>query len=318
MQPTIPGIHHITAITGDPQRNIDFFMGLLGLRLIKKTVNFDDPGSYHFYYGDTVGSPTTVLTFFAWPGAARGRHGTGEVGATAFAIPATSLDFWRQRLQAHGLEDTEPAVRFGDRAIAFESPDGMPLELVATAETDARTGWPDGPVPAEHAVRGFHSATLWVPAHPATERVLTEAMGFRRIGEEGSRVRYATGDGGPGAVVDVVALQGAPIVRHGAGTVHHIAWRTPDDPQEQAWRALLEQRGLRVTEVRDRQYFHSIYYVEPGGVLYEIATDTPGFAIDERVDELGTQLKLPPWLEPQRPQIERALPPVHLPAPARD
>jgi glyoxalase family protein len=312
-EPTLPGIHHITAIAGDPQRNIDFYMGLLALRLVKKTVNFDDPGSYHFYYGDDIGRPGTIMTFFAWPSAPRGRVGAGQVGVTSFSIPAGALDFWRERLTSAGVPVTDGGRRWGDRILSFEDPDALPLELIAASEGDDRPGWADGSVPAEYAIRGFHAPTLYVRDIGPSERVLTEVMGFRRAGEEGGRVRFAAGEGRPGEIVDLLAR---PELQpwQAAGTVHHIAWRTPDDAQELAWREDLLRNGLHVTEVRDRTYFHSIYYREPGAILYEIATDQPGFAVDEAPEALGTALKLPSWLESRRAQIERALPPVHLPA----
>ncbi len=310
---TLPGIHHITAIAGDPQQNIDFYVGLLGLRLVKQTVNFDDPASYHLYYGDDLGRPGTIMTFFAWPGAPRGRVGAGQVGVTALSIPATAFDYWRERLASHGIAVEEVPARFGDRVLSFADPDGMPLELIAAA-TDGRTGWASGPVPSEPAIRGFHAPTLYVRDAAPSERLLTEVMGFRSLAAEGGRVRFAAGAGAPGDLVDLVARPGGPSAWQAAGTVHHIAWRTPGDAQQLAWQTELARRGIGVTEVRDRQYFHSIYYREPGGILYEIATDQPGFAIDEEPAELGTHLKLPPWLESRRPQIASALPPIHLPA----
>jgi glyoxalase family protein len=309
---TLPGIHHITAIAGDPQLNINFYVGLLGLRLVKRTVNFDDPASYHLYYGDELGRPGTIMTFFAWPGAPRGRVGAGQVGTTSFSIPASALDYWHERLASHGIAVEKAPARFGERVLAFADPDDMPLELIATG-SDERPGWPSGPIPSESAIRGFHAPTLYLHDIALSERLLTEVMGFRRLGAEGGRVRFAAGAGAPGALVDLLARPDGPRALQAAGTVHHIAWRTPDDAQQLAWQGELAQRGLGVTEVRDRQYFHSIYYREPGGILYEIATDQPGFAADEEPAELGTHLKLPPWLESRRPQIEGALPPLQLP-----
>jgi glyoxalase family protein len=306
------GIHHVTAIASDPQQNVDFYMGLLGLRLVKRTVNFDDPGSYHLYYGDDLGRPGTAMTFFAWPGAPRGRGGTGEVGVTAFSVPFESVHFWRERLAAAGVTVQSDEERWGDRVLALEDLDGMALEIVGARDGDPRPGWADGPVPAEHAVRGFHAPTLVVPALAPSERMLSEIMGFRRVAEDGPRVRFATGEGAPGQTVDLVVRPGDRPLQ-AAGSVHHIAFRTPDDATEAAWQSTLRAHGVGVTEVRDRQYFHSIYYREPGGVLYEIATDEPGFAIDESPDALGTALKLPPWLEQHRARIEDSLPPITLP-----
>lgn len=310
---TLPGIHHITAIAGDPQQNVDFYMGLLGLRLIKKTVNFDDPSSYHLYYGDDLGRPGTILTFFAWPGAARGRAGAGQVGVTSFSVPAVSLQFWWERLADAGVDVTESPTRWGESVLSFADTDGMRLELIGSAVPDERPGWTDGPVPAEHAIGGLHAPTLYVRSVEPSERVLTEVMGFRRVGDDDGRVRFAAAAGRPGDLVDVVPRPDLPS-RQAAGTVHHIAWRTPDDGQERAWQERLIASGLHVTDVRDRQYFRSIYYREPGGILYEIATDQPGFTVDETAAALGTTLKLPPWLESRRAQIERSLPPIALPA----
>jgi len=309
----IPGIHHITVVAGDPQRNLDFYGGVLGLRLIKTTINFDAPDVYHFYYGDEVGHPGTILTFFPFPNAAKGRRGTGTVDAIAFSIPTGSLDYWTARLKDHGLAIGAPTMRFGEIVLSFTDPDGLRLELIAH-DDDTRGGWAGGPVPVEHAIRGFHGATLLVRDTEPTARLLTETMGFTVAGEEGDRTRYAMGDGAPGAQVDLV---GAPDLAPGgvaAGITHHIAWRTPDEESELRWRRELSALGLDVTGVRDREYFRSIYFHEPGGILFEIATDPPGFTVDESVADLGSSLKLPAWYEPRRAQIERALPPLRRPA----
>ncbi len=313
MRGTIPGIHHITAITSDAQRNLDFYSGLLGLRLVKLTVNFDDPGSYHFYYGDALGTPGSILTFFAWPGAPRGRQGTGQTGATSFAIPRESLGYWLARLVQNNVPHEGPETRFGEKVVRFKDFDGLPLELVASGETKERPLWQASPVPAEHAIRGFSGVTLWEDGAERTARLLTETMGFHEVAREGSVTRYAAGEGGPSTYVDLRDATGFWRGSVAAGTVHHVAYRTPTDADQLAWLEKLTDAGLRVTPVQDRQYFHSIYFREPGGVLFEIATDLPGFAIDETPEQLGTGLKLPPWLEPQRPEIERALPPVRLP-----
>lgn len=317
MTPQIPGIHHVTAIASDPQSNVDFYTGVLGLRLIKRTVNFDDPGTYHLYYGDGVGSPGTVMTFFPWPGAPRGRVGTGQVSVTAFAIPSDSVGFWQERLKKVGVALDGPKARFDEQVLSFEDHDGLPLELVASAGDD-RPGWPDGPVPLQHAVRGFFGVTLAEPGPgetcEPTIALLTRGLGFRLVRESGNRSRYAMGGGRQGALLDVQCLPGAPRGQIAVGTVHHVAWRTPDDEQELAWRQQLREYGMDVTPVRDRQYFHSIYFREPGGVLFEIATDPPGFTLDEPLDRLGSSLKLPPWLESRRDLLERMLPPLRLPA----
>jgi catechol 2,3-dioxygenase-like lactoylglutathione lyase family enzyme len=310
----IPGIHHVTAITADPQRNLDFYTGVLGLRLVKLTVNFDDPGSYHFYLGDELGRPGTILTFFAWPGAPRGRQGTGQTAVTAFAIPHATLSFWLGRLTQHGVRYEIPHARFDEQVVAFKDPDGLLLELVADREAAARPGWDGGPVPPEQAIRGFHSVTLWEEGYERTAELLTETMGLRLVANEENTYRYAAeGDEGPGILVDVRCAPGLWRGRVAAGTVHHVAWRTSDDAAQLGWRERLVALGLNVTPVIDRTYFHSIYFREPGGVLFEIATLPPGFTVDEPADALGTSLKLPLWLEPERAEIERVLPPMRLP-----
>lgn len=308
----ILGIHHITAIAGEPQTNIDFYAGVLGLRLVKLTVNFDDPGTYHLYYGDGVGSPGTIITFFPWPKAPRGRRGTGQVTNFAFLIPPAAADYWTERLEQHGVQ-VQATSRFGEPVISFSDPDGLGVELIASGHAVSAGAYERGPVPAAYAIRGFHSATLTEEAYQKTAVLLSETMGFHSVGQEGNRFRYAAGSNQPAAVVDVLC---APEQRRGsvlAGTVHHIAWRTPDDSQQGASLQELIRLGYNVSPVMDRKYFHSIYYREPGGVLFEIATDPPGFSVDEAPDQLGTHLVLPPWLEPDRAQLESILPPLKLP-----
>ena len=310
----ILGIHHITAIAGDPQANLDFYAGVLGLRLVKLTVNYDDPGTYHLYYGDGVGHPGTILTFFPWPNAPQGRRGTGQVTETAFAVPENSIDFWTARLAAHHIEVRGPFERFGDPVISFSDPDGMGLELVATrAALDGRA-WQAGPVPLEFAIRGFHSATLSEPDHRETAALLTDSMGFRLVAEQDNRFRYAIDAGGPAGLVDVLHLPDERPGRVLVGSVHHIAWRTPDDQQQRDWLEELTRLQYGVSPVMDRKYFHSIYYREPGNILFEIATDPPGFSVDEAPEELGSHLVLPPWLEPRRARLEAVLPSLRLEA----
>ena len=316
-----PGIHHVTAIAGSPQENIDFYASLLGLRLVKLTVNFDDPGAYHLYYGDEIGHPGTILTFFSWPGARGGRRGTGQVGATSFAVPPGSIDFWKDRLSSTGVRLAnpveEPERRFGDRVLAFLDPDGLFVELVAHEPAEGWPCWREGPVPAEHAIRGFHSVTLEEEGYVRTQGLLTDTLGFQPVGQEGQVCRFRTGGDGPGNLLDI---RTAPNMQPGivaVGTVHHVAWRAQDDASQQALQRELAGLGYNVTQVLDRQYFRSVYFREPGGVLFEIATDPPGFTVDESVEELGTHLKLPPWLEPERAAIEQVLPPVRLPGAER-
>jgi len=298
MTPSLGGIHHITAIASDPQRNLDFYTGFLGLRLVKKTVNFDDPGTYHFYFGGYDGRPGTILTFFPWPGARRGRQGAGQVTAVAFAVPPGSLRAWELRIAAERLLTDIVVERFGEKVLRMYDPDGMPVELIET---------PAAPV---GSLGLFHCPTLATTDPEATARFLTETLGFRQVAKNGKRLRFGVGEGGIGATIDLCADACTNAGLGGAGTVHHIAWRTPDDQNQREWRDKLASSGHGVTDILDRQYFHSIYFREPGGILFEIATEPPGFTLDEPLESLGTALKLPPWLEPERAKIEAALPAV--------
>jgi glyoxalase family protein len=307
------GLHHVTAIASDPQRNADFYARTLGLRLIKQTVNFDAPDVYHLYYGDGRGTPGTVMTFFPWPGTPRGRRGTGQATTTSFSVPEGSLGWWRQRLGSMGIDASPVEERDGEEAFDFEDPDGLLIELVAHPGTDPAAPWEGSEVPGEHQIRAFHSVTLTESGRAPTHEMLTELLGFRVLAESADRVRYGVGGGGPGRQLDVLLRPEEPSGLVANGTVHHIAWRAPDDETEVRWRAELVDAGVSVTPVIDRQYFHSIYFREPGGVLFEIATDNPGFDTDEPLLELGRRLQLPPWLEPNRAQIEAALPALKLP-----
>ncbi|WP_433295332.1 ring-cleaving dioxygenase [Pseudonocardia sp. CA-142604] len=309
------GLHHVTAIASDPQRNVDFYTQVLGLRLVKRTVNFDAPGTYHLYYGDAQGAPSTLLTFFPWQGVPPGRQGSGLTTATAFSVPPESMGWWQRHLAGLGLEIDGPRTRDGEEVLTLRDPDGLVIDIVA-APGDARSGW-DGVarVPAEHAVRGLYSLTLSERLPDATAEMLAGLLGMRLQGENGDRARFVMADGGAGAVVDVAADPGPRGLQAG-GTVHHIALRAPDQATQARWREELVDAGLRVTEILDRQYFTSIYFHEPGGVLLEIATDRPGFTVDEPLLELGRSLKLPPWLEPDRDQIAAALPPLLVDEPA--
>lgn len=304
------GFHHITALAGDPQRNLDFYAGLLGQRLVKQTVNFDAPETYHFYFADYAGSPGTVLTFFPWPRARKGVRGVGEAWAAAYAVPLDSLAEWRVRLARAGAEFPPEEERFGERVLPVVDPDGMVVELVGVPNPPAVQPWAGGPVPAGMELRGFHSITLAVRDEAASAVLLTDLFGWSLVGREGNRSRYAVPGDVPGRVVDLLAFPEMGRGKMGAGTIHHVAFRTPDDAAELRWRALLESEGFGVTPVRDRQYFHSIYFNEPNGVLFEIATDTPGFAWDEPLEQLGSALRLPPWLEPQRERLSAVLPPI--------
>lgn len=306
------GLHHVTAIAGDPQRNIDFYIQGLGLRLVKRTVNFDDPSTYHLYYGDESGRPGSLLTFFPWRGVPAGRVGAGQSTSTAFSVPQHSVGWWRGHFIALGVEPTIVSVEGEDRLVVRD-PDGLVLELVASATEDPRDPWDTPAVPAEHAVRGQHSSVLTVADADSTLRVLIEDLGMSMVWQAGGRSRVVAGEGGPGRIIDVVAQPGARRGLIAGGTVHHIAFRVPDRATQEKWRQDLIDRGHRVTEILDRQYFTSIYFREPGGVLFEIATDTPGFSVDEPLLELGRMLKLPPWLEPTREDIEHSLQQISLP-----
>ena len=309
----ITGIHHITAIAGDPQKNLDFYAGILGLRLVKLTVNYDDPGTYHLYYGDYSGNPGTILTFFPWRGMPRGRAGAGQVTVTSFSVPGGSLDYWTSRLREHGIESTSTARRFDEEVIGFHDYDGMAIELVSAKSLDLRTGWVGGPIPDQAAIRGFYGATLATGRFDASSKLLTATMGFRKTAQDGKRHRFETAAGGPHSIVDLVETAGADQGRQGTGSVHHVAWRVSTDEQQRTWREKLVSQGLGVSPIMDRKYFHSIYYREPSGILFEIATDPPGFLVDEPLELLGQKLVLPPWLEPSREELVGILPPLQLP-----
>lgn len=311
---TIRGIHHVTAVASDPQRNLDFYTRVLGLRLVKLTVNFDANEVYHFYFADETGSPGTVWTTFPWVRARKGHHGTGQAAFTAFSVPAGSLDFWRARLKEAGLAVSAPFERFGEEGLAFSDPDGLQIELIASTGELPAAPWADGPVPGEVALRGFHGVTLLLDEFDRSARLLSDVFGLRLAGETTGRLRFEAPAGAPGRRIDLLRLPGAPLGRMGTGIVHHVAWRVPDGASQLEWRERLVNLGYEVTPVRDRSYFHSIYFNEPGGVLFELATDSPGFATDETVACLGSALKLPPWLEPRREEIRRGLPVLALPS----
>ena len=316
---SVLGIHHVTAIASDPQRNIDFYAGLLGLRLVKRTVNFDDPQTYHFYFGDETGTPGSIMTFFPWPGARRGRAGAGQVAVTSFAVVPSALGFWFERLIGHGVKFEGPTTRGSgadtERVIAFKDADGLLLEIVAHPGAADRPTFSAPGIPLEQAIHGFHSVTLWEEEGGPTEQVLTESLGFRLVAEHGSTRRFAAGEGGPGRLVDVRTVGGFLRGAGGAGTVHHVAWAAEDDSAELSLREQVVAAGLAPTPVIDRMYFHSVYFREPGGVLFELATLPPGFTLDEPKERLGETLQLPPQYEPMRAEIEAVLPPIHLPVP---
>jgi glyoxalase family protein len=307
------GLHHVTAIAGDPQKNVDFYTTGLGLRLVKKTVNFDDPGTYHLYYGDTSGKPGTLMTFFPWRGIRPGVVGAGQSTQTAFSVPAGSLGWWHEHLTTRGFEPRITSTSSTEERLLVMDPDGLQIELVATHEEDPRDPWDSDLHPAEHAIRGQHSSVVTVRDPEKTIDLLVHDLGMRVIESSGNRTRIAAGAGGPGSYVDVVGSGLAPQGVGAGGTVHHIAFRVPDQATQAMWREELSSKGHQVTEILDRNYFTSIYFREPGGVLYEIATDTPGFDVDEPLLELGRSLKLPPWLEPSREAIEAMVAPLRVP-----
>jgi glyoxalase family protein len=314
MDSKIPGLHHVTAIASDPQRNLDFYVGLLGLRFVKRTVNFDDPGTYHFYFGDRCGTPGTILTFFPWPGARRGIRGTGQVEATAFAISPDSVGYWLNRFKQQHVTAEKSSTRFGEEVIRLVDSDGLMIELIASHSHGQVDLWPDSVVPAEHALHGFHSVSAALEGYERTARLLTDSFGYRLIEESGNRFRFASADNSaPGRIVDLLCQPDSAMGRVAAGSVHHIAFRAKDATEQLQWRERLVDLGYNVTPVIDRTYFHSIYFREPGGVLFEIATEPPGFTLDEKLDELGTRLRLPSWMESARSEIEKILPPIQVP-----
>ena len=312
------GLHHITAICSNPQKNIDFYTKLLGLRLVKLTVNFDDPTTYHLYYGDEIGHPGTILTFFPWPDAPKGYRGTGQAITTSFLIPENSIDFWKTRLKNNDVCFEGPIKRFDDeeQVITLCDPDGLELELVAhsSAKKNDKRFWKDGPISYENGIRGFYSVSLSEEGYERTSEILHE-LGYKMIANEGNRFRFQQTDSKSigTKLLDVLCLPYTPYGMVGIGTVHHIAFRTPSDENQKFIRENIIKIGLNPTPVIDRTYFHSVYFREPGGVLFEIATDPPGFTIDQKVEDLGKRLMLPKWLEPMRERLEKVLPKIELP-----
>ncbi|WP_338453162.1 ring-cleaving dioxygenase [Niallia oryzisoli] len=302
------GIHHITAIVGHPQENVDFYAGVLGLRLVKQTVNFDDPETYHLYFGNEGGKPGTIITFFPWPDAYQGKIGGGQVGVTSYVVPKGALDFWEKRLEKYSISVTN-IERFGETSILFEDPHGLQLEIVEREEGSVNT-WSFGEITSETAIKGFGGATLLSTQPQKTAELLEKTMGLEKVGQEGDFVRYrSTADIG-----NIIDLQLTAVARGkmGVGTVHHIAWRASDNEDQLEWKQYVKEHGYGVTPVKDRNYFNAIYFREHGEILFEIATDPPGFAHDESQETMGSELKLPEQYEPHREKIEKALLPFEV------
>jgi glyoxalase family protein len=310
----ILGLHHVTATVADAQPDVDFCSGVLGMRLVKKTVNFDNHGVYHFYYGDEQGTPGTIWTTFPYAGMGvpRGVIGEGQVTATSFSVPAGSLDWWAKRLRERRAEAALIEERFGEPGLAVDDPSGLRFELIASPGDDRAPWIPPGIDPAA-AIRGLHSVTLTIAVPDATVALMTDLLGFAVVAEAPGRMRLAAGGAGAGHMIDLVYGTGAQPARNGLGTVHHVAMAAPSGAVQRDIQEELRRRGRQVTEVLDRQYFQSIYFREPGGVLFEVATTSPGFTLDEALDALGRELKLPPWEEANRSRIEKALTPISPP-----
>ena len=315
---TVHGLHHVTVIAGDPQENLDFYTGVLGMRLVKQSVNQDAPGTYHLFYADGAGTPGTDLTFFPWPDLPRARPGAGQIVEVPFAVPPESLGYWQERFEGHGVPFRETETRFGERTLPFEGPHGLRLALVETGDERAFTPWGRSPVPADRQLRGMHAVRLYERTLEPTEQLLTQVMGFDKMGEEEGWHRYGLGNttgsglgsGTSGTLIEVKAIPGGERGSGGTGGVHHAAWGVKDNEEELAVRSRIQKAGLRPTPPIDRFWFTSVYFREPGGVLFELATDGPGFSIDEDPEHLGERLVLPPDLEEQRQEIEANLPPL--------
>jgi len=310
MSNSVLGIHHITAIAGNAKRNHDFYTHVLGLRLVKKTVNFDDPGTYHFYFGDEVGTPSTILTFFPWEGISPGKTGTGMATEIGYSVPEGSLDFWTERFKKYNVKVTGTGEKFGEQYLSFEDPDGLRLVLIIPKNNDNRKPWETEEVKAAVATRGFHSITLTLKNIKGTAAILTDIFGYKLSAQEGNRHRFMTDAVENASIIDLDEAPDQPNAVNAGGTIHHIAFRVKDEATLMHYREKVLVKGLRITEKIDRNYFFSLYFREPGGVLFELATDNPGFAVDEPVSELGRNLKLPEQYEASRAKIEKALPSI--------
>jgi len=308
MEGKILGLHHITAIAGNAKRTLEFYTKILGLRLVKKTVNFDDPGTYHFYFGDEKGTPGSVLTFFPWEAIRQGYTGTGMATEISYSVPLDSLEFWSDRFKHHKVKHDEAEEKFGEKYLSFRDPDGLKIKLIVPSTPDNRKPWETNEVNATVAAKGFHSITLTLKNVTPTAKILTDILGYKLLKQDGNHHRFITDAVENASIVDIVE---APSVAHGvvaAGTNHHVAFRVKDDNILMDYREKIESIGLNITPKTDRDYFFSLYFREPGGVLFELATDNPGFTKDEPLNELGTHLKLPKQYEESRAEIEKVLP----------
>lgn len=312
MENKVLGLHHITAIAGDAQRNYDFYTQTLGLRLVKKTVNFDDPQTYHFYFGDRIGTPGTLITFFPWPRVRQGIPGAGMATEIGYSVPEGSLEFWKDRFERLQVWHDGLETHLGERSLPFQDPDGLGLRLIEAADSDTRTAWETAEIKQEHAMKGFHTVTLTLNNIKATARILEEVFGYELLEKEENMYRYRTHAVEQAAFVDLLESPGAPRGLNAGGTNHHVAFRVKDEKVLMAFREKILARGLYITEKINRDYFYSLYFREPGGVLFEIATDNPGFMVDEEVDQLGSTLQLPSQYEGIRAEIEDALPTLHI------
>lgn len=308
MEPTILGLHHITAIAGNAQRNYEFYTKALGLRLVKKTVNFDDPQTYHFYFGNETGAPGTILTFFPWEGIRRGSNGSGMATEIGYSVPEGSLQFWKHRFEQLHVPHDDIREVFGEKILAFRDPDGLYLKLIEPLQKDERIGWQSPEINQEQAIKGFHTVTLSLRDKTKTAAILTDVFGYRFFKQEGALYRYQTDAVRNAAIVDILEAPQMPRGINAGGTNHHIAFRVKNEDIQMKFREKILELGLNITEKIDRNYFYSLYFREPGGVLFEIATDNPGFAIDETVDDLGKNLRLPEKYESMRARIEKVLP----------
>lgn len=310
---SVRGLHHITAIAGNAQENVDFYVGVLGMRLVKRSVNQDDPGTYHLFYADAEGNPGTDLTFFPWSHLSPSRKGVGLNVEVPLAVPGGSLEYWKKRLEDHGVRLGSTTTRFGEKTLPFRDPHGLELSLVETDDPRTFTPWEGSPVPEDKQIRGLHAARLWERDLSSTERFLTTRLGFEKVSEEDGWHRYAVAGGGSGRFADIRELPNERRGQWGTGSVHHVAWAVEDEAHELKVREQVAEAGRRPSEPIDRFWFKSVYFMEPGGALFELATHGPGFAADEDLETLGERLILPPWLEGQRAQIEAGLPPLTLP-----